>query len=227
MYRLSIVMGSVLLMISSIVLAVTDVVLDKAHIDITDSASLQRGAKLFMNYCVGCHSLKYVRYEAMAQDIGIVDDQSQVLNKVLATNLVLTGAKNTDPILMSMPPEDAKNWFGIIPPDLSLVGRSRGADWLYTYLRSFYPDPKKPWGVNNHVFPDVAMPHILSNLENRLSKPEFDASVRDLVNFLMLMSEPKQRERERLGVWVLLFLGVFLVFTWLLKREYWKDVHLH
>ena len=225
MHRLGMATGCLLLMISSISLADTAVVLDKAHVDVTDAASLQRGAKLFMNYCAGCHSLRYVRYEAMAQDIGIVNDQSQVLNKVLSEHLIFTNAKNTDPILMAMPIEDAKSWFGIVPPDLSLVARSRGADWLYTYLRSFYADPKKPWGVNNHIFPDVAMPHVLSSLENRLKKSEFDASVLDLVNFLVLMGEPKQRERERLGVWVLLFLGVFLVFTWLLKREYWKDIH--
>lgn len=203
----------------------TPVVLDKAHIDITDSASLQRGAQLFMNYCSGCHSLKYVRYDGMAKDIAIVDDKGNVLEKMVKDNLVFTGEKITDSMVIAMSPLDASRWFGLPPPDLSLVARARGADWLYTYLRSFYPDPKKPWGVNNYLFPDVAMPHVLDELQNKLTKPEFDASVRDLVNFLVLMGEPKQRERERLGVWVLLFLGVFFVFCWLLKREYWKDIH--
>jgi ubiquinol-cytochrome c reductase cytochrome c1 subunit len=199
--------------------------LDKVHIDIHDSASLQRGAQLFMNYCAGCHSLKYVRYEGMAKDIGIVDEKNQVLEKLVKDNLIFRDEKITDPILTAMPPLDAAHWFGITPPDLSLVARSRGKDWLYTYLRSFYPDPKQPWGVNNYVFPSVAMPHVLYELQNKLTKEQFDASVRDLVNFLVLMGEPKQRERERLGVWVLLFLGVFLVFAWILKREYWKDIH--
>jgi ubiquinol-cytochrome c reductase cytochrome c1 subunit len=199
--------------------------LDKMSVDISDSASLQRGAQLYMNYCSGCHSLKYVRYEGMAQDIGIVDSQAKVLEAAVKENLMFAGEKITDTMMIAMPVEDAQNWFGKPPPDLSLVARSRGANWLYTYLRSFYPDAKKPWGVNNYVFPDVGMPNVLSSLEKKLSQPEFDAAVRDLVNFLVLMGEPKQRERERLGVWVLIFLGVFMVFCWLLKREYWKDVH--
>ncbi len=199
--------------------------LDKMSVDVGDPASLQRGAKLYMNYCSGCHSLKYARYEGMAQDIGIVDSQARVLEVAVKENLMFAGEKITDTMQIAMPVADAQNWFGKAPPDLSLVARSRGANWLYTYLRSFYRDPKKPWGVNNYLFPDVAMPNALSSLEQKLSKPEFDAAVRDLVNFLVLMGEPKQRERERLGVWVLIFLGVFLVFCWLLKREYWKDVH--
>lgn len=233
MYSLSfgIVLGCALGLLSPIATGVninaenTPIPLDKAHIDLSDSASLQRGAKLFMNYCSGCHSLKYVRYDGMAKNIGIVDDKGQVLDKLLKDNLVFTDEKITASILTAMPASDASRWFGIVPPDLSLVARSRGADWLYTYLRSFYPDPKQPWGVNNYVFPSVAMPHVLNELQNKLNKEEFDTSVRDLVNFLVLMGEPKQRERERLGVWVLVFLGIFLVFAWILKREYWKDVH--
>lgn len=199
--------------------------LEKAHNDLTDQASLQRGAKLFMNYCSGCHSLKYVRYKGMAQDIGIVDSDGKVLEQAVKDNLLFTGERITDPIMTAMPKADAANWFGIAPPDLSLVARSRSADWLFTYLRSFYPDSKRPWGVNNRLFPDVAMPHVLLSLQNQLSPAEYDASIRDLVNFLVLMGEPKQLERERLGVWVLIFLGILLVFSWLLKREYWKDVH--
>jgi len=178
-----------------------------------------------MNYCSGCHSLKYVRYKGMAQDIGIVDSDGKVLEQAVKDNLLFTGERITDPIMTAMPKADAANWFGIAPPDLSLVARSRSADWLFTYLRSFYPDSKRPWGVNNRLFPDVAMPHVLLSLQNQLSPAEYDASIRDLVNFLVLMGEPKQLERERLGVWVLIFLGILLVFSWLLKREYWKDVH--
>lgn len=198
--------------------------LEKAHIDLTDLPSLQRGAKLFMNYCSGCHSLKYIRYNTMAKDIGIVDAKGQVLDNAVKENLVFSGEKITDPILTSMTKADAANWFGIPPPDLSLIARARGVNWLYTYLRSFYIDKTKPWGVNNRVFPDVAMPDVLINLKKQLSPKEFDTAMNDLVNFLAYVAEPMQLERERLGVWVLLFLGVFLIFAALLKREYWKDV---
>ncbi len=214
--------------------------LDKANIDLTDQASLQRGAKLFMNYCSGCHSLRMVRYEGMAQDVGIVDAKGQVLEKIVKDNLIFGDQKISDPILAVMPKADATNWFGVPPPDLSLVSRSRGVDWLYSYLRSFYQDATKPWGVNNLVFPDAAMPHVLLSLQGlqvrvndhlelkipgSLTTQEYDMAVRDLVNFLALMGEPTQLKRERLGVWVLLFLGIFCLFAWLLKREYWKDVH--
>jgi len=202
-----------------------EVKLDKAHIDLTDLPSLQRGAKLFMNYCAGCHSLKYVRYNEMAKGTGIVDSSGKVLEAALKKNLIFSDAKSTDPILTSMHPEDGANWFGVIPPDLSLEARLRGANWLYTYLRSFYPDEKRPWGVNNHVFPDVAMPNVLLSLQKNTPKEEYDRMILDLVNFLVYVSEPHQQARQHLGVWVLMFLGIFFVFTWLLKREYWKDVH--
>lgn len=199
--------------------------LNKAPIDLTDPASLQRGAKIFMNQCSGCHSLKYVRYRGMAQDIGIVDRDGKVYDELVKHDLMFTGNKLEDPILTAMSPLQGKNWFGISPPDLSLVTRSRGVDWLYAYLRSFYADPKRPWGVNNKIFPDVAMPHVLANVQQSMSPTEYDAYVADLVNFLAYVGEPVQLQRKRLGVWVLLFLGVFFVFAFLLKREYWKDVH--
>jgi ubiquinol-cytochrome c reductase cytochrome c1 subunit len=198
--------------------------LDKVHIDLSDKPALQRGAQLFMNHCVGCHSLKYLRYENMAQDIGIVDMDGKVLGDVLKKNLMFSGDKETDRIDTAMSKQDGVNWFGMAPPDLSLVARSRGADWLYTYLRSFYQDDKRPWGVNNLIFPDVAMPHVLLELQGKLNPQQYDQAVQDLVNFLVYAGEPVQETRKNLGVWVLLFLGVFFVFTFLLKQEYWKDV---
>lgn len=199
--------------------------LDKVKVDLTDLPSLQRGAKLFMNYCSGCHSLKFVRFNTMAKDIGIVDSSNQVLEKAVKENLIFSGDKVGDVIETAMAKADGANWFGISPPDLSLEARLRGANWIYTYLRNFYADPSKTWGVNNRVFPDVAMPNVLADLQAQLTPQQFDASVTDLVNFLVYVSEPNQEERKRLGVWVLLFLGVFFVFAVLLKREYWKDVH--
>jgi ubiquinol-cytochrome c reductase cytochrome c1 subunit len=198
--------------------------LDKAPIDPTDQVSLQRGAQLYMNHCAGCHSLKYLRYNGMAKDIGITDRNGQVLEQALKDNLVFSGDKTSDAILSGMTKKDAANWFGVPPPDLSLVARSKGVNWLYTYLRTFYLDDKRPWGVNNRVFPDVAMPHVLYDLQNRLSPQEYDTVVMDLVNFLSYAGEPIQNTRKRIGVWVLLFLGICLVFAILLKREYWKDV---
>ncbi len=207
-----------------------EIPLDKAPIDLTDLPSLQRGAKLFMNMCSGCHSLKYIRYSTMAKDIGIVDAKGQILEQVIKDNLIFNGGKITDTIQTAMNKAEGEAWFGIAPPDLSLVARSRGADWLYTYLRSFYLDAKKPWGVNNTVFPDVAMPDVLFNLRSRLyaekeGKEKFDGAILDIVNFLQYAGEPIQQTRKQLGIWVLLFLAIFFVFAYLLKREYWKDVH--
>lgn len=232
--------------------------LDKVSNNLCDKASLQRGASLYMNYCAGCHSLQFIRYKDMAKDIGIVDKSGKVLEKLVNDNLNFTSDKATDPVLVSLPKKDAENWFGVAPPDLSLVTRSRGKDWIYTYLRSFYEDPKRPWGVNNTVFPDVGMPHILLGLQGTqvpvykavtlvdddgksfekqmivglnlkkpgsLTKEEYDQAITDLVNFLEYVGEPHKLERQRLGVWVLLFLVVFTLFAYLLKREYWKDVH--
>lgn len=205
------------------------VVLDKAEIDPTDLASMQRGATLFMNYCSGCHSLKYIRYSTMAKDIGIVDSKGQVLDQAVKANLMFVGDKLVDTIQSAMTKEEGVNWFGVAPPDLSLVARSRGVDWLYTYLRSFYPDTKKPWGVNNHLFPDVAMPDVLFNVRARLllepdGQKKVDTLMLDLVNFLHYAGEPMKLVRQSMGKWVLLFLGIFFVFAYLLKREYWKDV---
>lgn len=197
---------------------------EKAPIDPNDPASLQRGAKIFMNQCSGCHSLKYVRYREMARDIGIVDKNGQVLDNIVKEDLMFVGERLEDPILTALKPTSGQDWFGVAPPDLSLVARSRGVDWLYAYLRAFYADNKKPWGVNNKVFPDVAMPHVLANVQMSMTPKEYDAYVADLVNFLAYVGEPIKLKRERMGVWVLLFLMIFFVFAFLLKREYWKDI---
>jgi len=214
--------------------------LDKAPIDLSDYASLQRGARIFMNECSACHSLKYTRYDSLARGIKITDEEGKVLESLVKKNLIFTGDPITSPIYSPMRTEDGAKWFGIAPPDLTLVARYRGVDWIYTYLRSFYLDPNRQWGVNNLVYPDVAMPHVLINLQGeqqlvdgslklvkkgKLSVVEYDRAMADLVNFLSFVSEPVQLERRKIGAWVLVFLGIFLVFSYLLKKEYWKDVH--
>ncbi len=224
--------------------------LEKANIDPYDNASRQRGAAIFMNYCSGCHSLQYTRFDAIAKGIGLVDTDGKIQEALVKTHLEFTGDKLSDAVKTSMPASDAAKWFGTPPPDLTLVARVRGADWLYSYLKGFYKDPSRPWGVNNTVFPNVGMPHVLEPLQGLAegiyethdehsvlvglapsTKPgmqtaeAYDQTVRDLVNFLDYVGEPAKQERKRLGVWVLLFLTVFLVFAALLKREYWKDVH--
>lgn len=243
---------------AALLAASTGVHLDHVKNDLTDKASLQRGMGLYMNYCAGCHSLQYARFKDVARDIGIVDKKGTVLEKLVNQNLNFISDKPTSPITTGLTKKDGAQWFGVAPPDLSLVARVRGNNWLYTYLRSFYIDPKRPWGVNNTVFPDVGMPHILLNLQGEqvpvyrkvsskddsgnvvekqeierlelkkpgsLSKEQYDKAITDLVNFLDYVGEPHKLERKRLGVWVILFLVIFTLFAYLLKREYWKDVH--
>lgn len=219
--------------------------LEPANIDLRDQASLQRGAKYFMNYCNGCHSLKYMRYNRLAKDLGIDEI-------ALRQNLLFGEAKPGDLITTSMSDDDALKWFGVIPPDLTLVTRWRTPDWVYTYLKSFYLDDTRPYGVNNVLFPLVGMPHVLGDLQGRqeavmepphepggeptikgvklveeggLSPKEYDTLVRDITNFLTYAGEPFQVERERLGRYVLLFLGFLFILAYMLKKEYWKDVH--
>ncbi|NTS75912.1 cytochrome c1 [Catenovulum sp. SM1970] len=219
--------------------------LDSVDIDLTDKASLQRGMTTFVNYCLGCHQAEYQRYERSAKDLGIGVD-------VLKENLMFTGEKVGDHMKNAMPADGAKKWFGSLPPDLTMVARVRGPEWLYTYLRSFYVDPSRPFGVNNTVFPNVGMPHVLQTLQGiptkedvvaqvdgeqkvvgskivtdgsgTLSAEEYDAVIRDLVNYLEYTGEPTRLASERLGTWVIGFLLVFLVFTYLLKKEYWRDI---
>ncbi len=220
--------------------------LDKAPVDLTDKASMQRGAKIFMNYCLGCHSMKYQRYQRTFTDLGISDEIGQ-------ENLQFTGEKVTDYITRSMPEASAATWFGAAPPDLTLVNRVRGSDWIYTYLRSFYVDESRPFGVNNLVFKDVGMPHVLQPLQGTprlaheeamidgehkeqyagiktdgdgaLTPEEYDQAIADLVNFLAYSGEPFRLQSESIGKWVLAFIVVLFIFVYLLKKEYWKEVH--
>lgn len=190
----------------------------EAPIDISDKAQLQRGAQLFVNYCFGCHTLKYVRYERMANDLDIPVD-------LLAGNLMFNTDKVGEPMRNSMDPVLAKKWFGTAPPDLTLEGKLRGPDWIYSYLTNFYEDPSRPWGVNNRVFPNVGMPHIMADMQRNLPEDEFQARMADITAFLTYTAEPVQEERKMLGVFVIGFLLILLVFAWLMKREFWKDIH--
>ncbi|MEJ0085400.1 MAG: cytochrome c1 [Pseudomonadota bacterium] len=222
-----------------------------ADSEVANLPSLQRGARNFMNYCSGCHSLKYIRYSRVAADLKIPDDLRDEY-------LVKPGAKFSDYIKSSMPDQDAIEWFGKAPPDLSLVARSRGSDWVFNFLTTFYADPAShQTGVNNEQFPGTAMPHVLASLQGvqtvawknvehkgedgkpvitkefekfepgvigSLSAAQYDEFVRDTVNFLQYVSDPTQLEREGLGIWVVLFLLMFTGIAYLLKKEYWKDV---
>lgn len=226
--------------------------LDAAPDRSNDPAALQRGAKLFVNYCLNCHSASYMRYNRL-QDIGLTDAQ-------IKDNLLFTADKVGEPMRIAMQREDAKAWFGAAPPDLSIIARARasefgsGPDWLYTYLRSFYRDDSRPTGWNNVVFENVGMPHVLWELQGeqvahfaekddghggktkhfekfelvkqgKLTPEEYDAAVADLVGYLKYMGEPVGEFRKHLGLMVLGFLAVLLVFAYALKREYWKDIH--
>ncbi|MGN7767090.1 cytochrome c1 [Stenotrophomonas sp. 22692] len=213
--------------------------------DLGDRASLQRGAQLYMNYCSGCHALKYLRYSRMAQDLGLTEEE--VMN-----NLNFTGSAIGDPIPVAMPKENAEKWFGKMPPDLSLISRVRGSDWVYTYLKSFYLDSSRPLGWNNALFANASMPNPLWEMQGLQhavhGKPEapgmdppvtglkietlgsvdagqYDQAVRDITNFLEYAGEPAALKRQQLGVWVILFLALLTFLLYLLKKEYWKDVH--
>lgn len=195
-----------------------EVELEPAPINLDDHVSLQRGAQLFVNNCMGCHSAKYVRYERMATDLDIPP-------AVALKNLAFTTEKIGDPMISAMPKDLAKKWFGNPPPDLSLEARLRGSDWVYAYLTGFYKDAKRPFGVNNHVFPDVGMPNVLQTMQESVTEAEFKSRMADLTNYLVYMSEPVRAQREHLGVWVLLFILFLGVPVYFLNREYWKDVH--
>ncbi len=209
-----------------------------------DTAALQRGAKLFMNYCVGCHSLHFMRYSRIAHDLGL--SQKEVMQK-----LNFTGARFHDNIVSAMPVDGAKQWFGKDPPDLSLIVNQMGADWVYTYLNSFYLDPSTPVGWNNTILKNAAMPNPLWELQGiqvaKMSTPEsgdvpvveslslarpgrmtpkqFHAATRDITAFLEYVSDPSALPRHSMAPWVLLYLAGFTFLAWLVKHEYWKDVH--
>lgn len=223
---------------------------DKAPVNTTDLGSLQNGAKIFVNYCLNCHSAAYMRYNRL-RDIGLTEQQ-------IKDNLMFTTDKVGDTMKANIDPRQAKEWFGAVPPDLTLIARSRagskgsGADYLYTYMRDFYVDDSRQTGWNNLAFPNVGMPHVLWELQGMrkpiftkmeehghevevfkgweqltpgtMTNQEYDRNVADLVNYLQWMGEPAQNTRVRIGVWVLLFLAVFTFFAWRLNAAYWKDV---
>lgn len=189
-----------------------------APINLKDKVSLQNGAKLFTNYCMGCHSLKYLRYERIVEDLGIPEE-------LVMENLNFTSERIGDTMTNAMDKTLAEKWFGAAPPDLTLTARLRTSDWLYSYLVSFYADEERPYGYNNHVFPSVGMPHVMAAMEQELGEDEFKSEMADLTNFLTYAAEPMRLERESLGIKVLLFLFILFWPAYFLKREYWKDVH--
>lgn len=205
-----------LLLLPALALAAEQGALEK--VDVADKPALQDGARTFVNYCMGCHSARFQRYERVADDLGIPHD-------LMLEKLVFTGAKIGDHMSIGMQSADAKAWFGAAPPDLTLVARVRGTDWLYGYLRGFYADPSRPWGVNNTVFPNVGMPDVLAGVRQSLAPEQFDEKIKNLVTFLAYSANPVKLQSQRIGTYVLLYLAVFFIFAYLLKREYWKDVH--
>ena len=260
---LAVVVASVLGLSGSVAVAssATDWHMEPMNPDLQNLPSLQNGWRLYNNYCLGCHSLAYQRYERTADDLGVPHD-------VALDTLVFTGQKIGEQMTTSMDPDQAKNWFGAPPPDLTMFTRIKGEEWLYNYLKAFYLDESRPFGVNNKVFPNVGMPNVLQELQGvqisdcvqkpktsgdggemrdplnpgkalteekcgelvvmegtgKLSAEEFDQAVYDIVNFLYYTGDPSRLERHRLGVFVLLFLVILYVFTFLLGREYQKDV---
>jgi len=228
----------------------TGIELQNVHVNIKDKASLQRGAKLYMNYCSGCHSLKYMRYNTMAKGLGLTTFDGDVDKDLLYNNLIFTTAKHHAPIEIAMPDADAREWFGIQPPDLSLIARKRSPNWLFTYLNSFYADDKRPFGANNLLIPGVAMPNVLAPLQGKviavrknsdhsegninyllmtkkgtMTQHQFDQALTDIVNFLVYVGEPAKLIRYRIGFWVIAFLFILLIFSYRLKKAYWKKLH--
>jgi len=229
------------------------IALQKPGNDVSDVASLQRGARNFVNYCLGCHSAQYIRYNKLREALQLTEEQVE-------KNLMFAARKVDEMMMSAMPPADAQRWFGQTPPDLTLTARSRGTDWIYTFLKTFYVDDSAATGTNNLVLPNASMPHVLWELqglqtasfsdsvdpdtgettqhfgdpayfeeftnvtEGELTPEEYDMFVRDLVNFLDWAATPEQLQRQRLGYWVMAFLFVFLIFAYLLKVEIWKDV---
>lgn len=222
--------------------------LDHIEINVHDKAAAQRGAALFVNYCLGCHSAQYMRYNRLQEDLDLTEEQ-------IENNLLFGDREISDPMMSAMDPEDAEEWLGVAPPDLTLTARSRGTDWLYTFMRSFYMTEN---GWNNTVLENASMPHVLVELqgvqelagdehgdgaeasddagghgggskfelveEGAMTPAEYDAAIEDLVTYMAYMAEPARLKRESVGIWVLLFLVVFTFLAWLLYHEYWKDV---
>ncbi len=229
---------------------------ESADINLENEQSLRRGAKLFVNYCLSCHSAAYMRYSRMGKDLGLTDEQVEN-NMMFVSNFDKLDSgepkKIGDLMTVAMTKKDAKVFFGTEVPDLTVVARARGADWLYTYLTTFYVDESRPFGVNNAKFPSVGMPHVMWELEGMKKKvvtkekdsnghevehisfekvtegsmtdAEFKQAMNDLVNFLVYMGEPIKLERQRIGIYVMFFLILFFFLAYLLKKEYWKDIH--
>lgn len=224
--------------------------LKSVDIDLRNKQSLQKGAKIYFDQCQGCHSIKYMRYSSLAEGIGFVPSEDSSLEKMIQEFFMhsVKGINENSPILSSISKENGVKWFGKTPPDLSLISRYRGSDWLYTYMKSFYKDETRPWGVNNLLFPDVGMPHVLLKyqgvqvlkdhsekssdidkvlelIENgELSKNEYNNMIKDLVAFLSYVGEPVQVERHDLGIVILIFLFILAILLFFLKTEYWKDI---
>lgn len=213
--------------------------LDPVYINLDNKASLQRGARLFVNYCLSCHSASYMRYTRMAEDLGIGEDN-------LRENLMFATDKPGELMEIALTEADGKSWFGTAPPDLTLIARVRKPEWIYSYLRRFYWDPESPHGWNNSLFENVAMPHVLYELQGvqrltghdeegypqfemqspgRMSQAEYDEAMKDLTNFLVYLGEPAKLQRYMIGAIVILFLVGLFVLVYFLKKEYWRDVH--
>jgi ubiquinol-cytochrome c reductase cytochrome c1 subunit len=230
-----------IVMLSATAMAASEKSLYSVNVDVSNESSLQRGARLFVNYCMGCHSAKYMRYERVGLDLGIPEG-------ILSDNMIFGDKTIYDTMETSMRMDLAPDWFlGMVPPDLSLTARSKGADWIYSYLTTFYIDPDRPTGVNNLQFPGTAMPNVLWELRGHkkpvysdngsgeivgletmvpgeMSDAEYERAITDLVNFMVYISEPAQLVRTTMGRWVILYLLILLVVAYLLKKEYWKDV---
>ena len=232
---------AMLMVVTAPVFAAAGGPLQQANINIRDTAATQRGAKLFVNYCLSCHSASYMRYNRLAEDLGLDED-------LVMDNLVFADVKIGETMDIAMQPEDATAWFGKAPPDLSLIARSRGVDWLYTYMMTFYQDDNGEW--NNLALPNASMPHVMWQLQG-IQKPvyvthedghatieklvpgtpglqtpeEYEQTARDLVTFLEYLGEPAEVKRKNIGIWVLLFIALFAMVSYLLKAEYWRDVH--
>lgn len=222
--------------------------LDEFKPNVEDKLSLQRGARVFVNYCMNCHSASYMRYSRL-QDLGLTEKQ-------IVDNLMVTGEKPVETMTAALRREDAEAWFGVAPPDLTVIARAKeqGPSWLYTYLRTFYRDPSRPTGWNNLVFSNVGMPHALWELQGervahyrtekdhdgkeahvfdkfettrpgKMTAAEYDATVKDLVNYLVYMGEPAQTKRKITGIFVIFFLLGLTVLAYYLKKEFWKDIH--
>ena len=186
-------------------------------VNIYNNAELQNGLSTYMNYCYGCHSLKYSRYKRIAEDL-------EIPIELYISNLIYDDSKPGELMQISLNKEDAVNWLGAVPPDLTLEARVRKPEWIYTYLKSFYSDSSRPYGVNNLVYKNVSIPHFLEDLQNSMSENDFNKTMADLTNFLVYVSDPSARERQQLGVYVLLFLLLFTAFAFLLYREYKKEL---